>query len=1026
MTEEVLAEDSLEAPVKPQYWSEEIRDKPRTDNFPIGVFFVGILPGIIALGLLLVPLLWLSQQASRQIVYLDAEGRLHAVQADNETSQTISDLPFQLDENARTRLVEDLSLLGLPSWSPDNSNMAVAVSTGNNLGVAVIELDSGRLTTLASIVSSANILAVFSNSWSPNGEHLALLETDGQQVMLSLLDINQPDPIMVPIEEVLDGRAGIDWHPDSERLIVTISDGFFPPALQVVTTDGVTEAFSPNDNGSIRADAVWSPDGESVVYTLVNTDYFLESEGLMGSLWMADSDGNNPRPIVTEGLNFAPIWSKADPGHIYFSRLITSTNSAQLYRVNTTNFSDIEFIGLSNLVLVNYPFERAFFLNWSETPIPLAVSREPTGSDPGRLSQGEVVRTIIQQNLPSSGWPSWSSDGRFLAANNWQQNKILPTIYDSELRSVGTLDSVSSIMIVPSDGWSSDSAAVTLIEHDGVRSLLTLVPTDLNIQDGRVFDFTLDERAGIDWHPIERELLVTASTDDSPLPALFRVNLESDLPQPFSPDDGLAWRADGVWSPDGSQIAYVAGDVYTPTQDILAGELWVAAADDSSPRRLGTHQQVIAPRYNPTGDFIYYTRYSGPPARFSLYRIAADNSTPPEYVGPSSEYILHYAWDRSALLQWSPDGRQLLFVGENPIAPAYYISQQPPLDELGLAETELPLIGAAYWAPDGQQFAGTILTEQGVQAVTFKSSTGPPILTPASSDQFVVSADGWSLDSGFIAMLRYNGEETRLTLMDTTQTSLATSLFTIDVRAGISWHPTNNQLLVTSMENGVTPTLRIFNALNNSSTIFAPVDEQLVRADGVWSPDGSAIVYVAYETLTPTLDLPFLAGPLWIASADGRNTFELVPDGLNFAPIWDSEQGRILFTRYVTETDKFDFYQVDFSGENVERIGPSSEVFAHFPFDRQYFRRWSLEGQLWSLPGTAQALPFTYYHLNDESVVAPLDSGCQTSQPYTVHWTPTNRGILVACPTGNMFLRWLDSNRTNKQYPTGLFPTWQP
>lgn len=1029
MTEEVMAENLLEtpqSPAKPQYWSEVIRDKPRTDNFPVVAFLIGILPGIIALGLLLIPLLLLRQQASRQIVYLDGEGRVHAVQANTEEIQTISELPFQLDAVAESRLKENLPVLGLPSWSSNNSKVATVVSTGNNLGAVVFDLDSGRMTTLSSIVNSSNIVAIFSNSWSPNGERLALLETDGQQISLSLLDMSQPDPVMIPIDGVLDRRTGVDWHPSGERLIVTISDGSIFPALQTVSTDGTVEAFSPNDRGAIRADAIWSPGGESVVYTVVNTNNFLETERLMGAIWMADEDGNNPRPIVSEGLNFAPIWDEADPTNIYFSRFISTTNAVQLYRINTIDFSEAEFVGSSNFNLVDYPFERDRFLNWTDTPIPLAIYRELEGINQNYLPQGEVVRTIIQRNLPTTGWPAWSPDGSFLVVNNWQQNKILPAVYDSNLREVDTPESTNNIMVVPADGWSADSTAVTLIENDGLRSLLTLIPADFNVQNSRVFNFSLDERAGIDWHPLETELLVTGYDDGSSLPNLYRVNFESDQPRLISPDDGLEWHADAVWSPDGSQIAYVAGDIYTSTQDILAGELRVAAADGNGSRPLGSHRQVIAPVYSPSGDFIYYTRYSGPSERFSLYRIATDNATPPEYIGPSSEYILDYAWDRSALLQWSPDGRQLLFVGEHPVAPSHYISQQPSLNEAGLVETDLPLLGAGYWAPDGQQYAGTIVTDQGVQVVTFKSPTGPPIQTPTSSDQFVVPADGWSLDSDFVAMLRYDGNETHLTLMDTTQTRLATSLFTVDTRAGISWHPTNSQLLVTSLENGITPTIRIFNALNNSSTIFSPEDDQLVRADGVWSPDGGGVAYIAHETLTPTMALPFLAGPLWIATADGQNAVELVPEGLNFAPIWDMQQSRILFTRYLSETDRFDLYQVDFLGEMVERIGPSSEAFAQFPFDRQYFRRWSPEGHLWLLPGAERVLPFVYYQFDNSGTVSRLESGCQTSLPYAVRWVPTNRGILVACPTENMYLRWLDSNRDNKDYPDGLFPVWQP
>jgi hypothetical protein len=262
--------------------------------------------------------------------------------------------------------------------------------------------------------------------------------------------------------------------------------------------------------------------------------------------------------------------------------------------------------------------------------------------------------------------------------------------------------------------------------------------------------------------------------------------------------------------------------------------------------------------------------------------------------------------------------------------------------------------------------------------------------------------------------------------MDTVQASLANSTLTLDTRAGLSWYPSSNSVMFTTQEEGITPTLGIFNILENASRLFTPEDDQIVHADGAWSPDGEQVVYVAHETLTETLEMEFLAGPLWVSGSNGRDARQLVPDGLNFAPMWDLAHDRILFTRFVTETETFDLYQVDLAGEMVEHLGPSTSFLAQFPFDRQLFLRWSPEGIRWLLPGGEGALPFIFYQRDGNAAVDYLATGCAAVEPFIARWAPTGRGVLVGCPTGGMFLHWTDRERDDKEYADGLHPSWQP
>jgi hypothetical protein len=62
----------------------------------------------------------------------------------------------------------------------------------------------------------------------------------------------------------------------------------------------------------------------------------------------------------------------------------------------------------------------------------------------------------------------------------------------------------------------------------------------------------------------------------------------------------------------------------------------------------------------------------------------------------------------------------------------------------------------------------------------------------------------------------------------------------------------------------------------------------------------------------------------------------------------------------------------------------------------------------------------------DNTAVAPLVAQCNTANPFVVRWAPTNRAILLACPSGMMYLHWVDQQRANTNFPIGLYPAWQP
>ncbi len=1024
---ESVAHDAMN--IERRLWPEEVRKEARTDAFPWPTLIFALLPGLCALSLLLAPLLLLGQQARQQVVFSTADGGLSAVRAGGGAAWTIRDADFGLNGEERTQLNDNLPVLGLPIWSPDGSTVVTTLMVEQAIRPALVQPFSGTTTLLSSMVAGGNQLVAPAGGWSPDGTHFAFLESDGRRVFVTLLNVEAGSRAMIPVESLsIDNRAGLSWSADSQQLLVTAGlDSNFPLTLQRIGRSGEVREFRPSDEAGMRADGVWSPDGRLVAY-IVPDSRQLEEGRLAGALWLADEAAGWATVLVEKGINMAPVWDSADRNRIYFTRLLTETNSLALFRVNAGGTPLVQEIGQSSEALLDYPFDRQRF--WpraaaggsvasgsfalSETPLPTV--------SPQGMTVNAVLRMLLNRSLPILGAPQWSPDGRRLASTSWDGDRIRPILYGANLRQQPGPATASEIQAAPTDGWSDDGQALALAEYTDGRTLLSIyLPAD---QRSIPFDFTLDHRAGIDWRPDSQDLLVTGYTEEAPTPRLLVVSLDGSVLE-LALNDGQSVHSDGAWSPDGQRIAYIAGDSYTSTQDMLVGNLWVAL--DGQSLQLSPHE-ALAPLWAPAGDVIYYTRPQW--GRFDLYRVAADGSSPPEYVGPSSELMIRYPWDRSRLAHWSQDGRQLSFLGVEPAPPDAYLAQAPTEESLGEIRSRLPVAGNGRWSNNHSYFVGTIINEGRVGVALYRSSGGPAILTPETDDWIVAPSDGWSPAGTHVALLRHDGAQAHLAVLDVVQASLSPPVLNVDLRAGMSWSSGGESLMVTAFDGeGLTPTLKILNIADNTVNDFEPDDRQSIHADAMWSPDGEQLVYVAPRSITATKEMDFLAGSLWLIGQFGMSPRPIVSEGLNFAPIWDMANERLLFTRYLTETEQFQLFEYDLTTEAVTHLGPSSAAFATFPFDRSQILNWSPEGWHWMLPHTTNDSPLMLYRaIQSEAglAVEPLDTQCNSPEVFSTQWTPTNRALLVACPGGKMFLHWLDRERPDTTFPSGLFPTWQP
>lgn len=199
-----------------------------------------------------------------------------------------------------------------PRWSPDGTQIAY-LSTDPFAGgstLAVIELDGGEPRELAENASTA--------TWSPDGAWLAFMTAP---------DLDSVEPPATELQVVDAGGSGLrtladaapfatppTWSPDGSRLaFIGLPDGADPSAFDMETMvavhdleSGVTSVLAQVEGAGL-AEASWSPDGETVAFTMMTSNLFAST----GALATVPADGGDVT-LVSEGQGayyWTPIWS---------------------------------------------------------------------------------------------------------------------------------------------------------------------------------------------------------------------------------------------------------------------------------------------------------------------------------------------------------------------------------------------------------------------------------------------------------------------------------------------------------------------------------------------------------------------------------------------------------------------------------------------------------------------------------------------------------------------------------------------
>jgi Tol biopolymer transport system component/cytosine/adenosine deaminase-related metal-dependent hydrolase len=444
-----------------------------------------------------------------------------------------------------------------PRFAPDGRRIAFSSDRSGRYAVYVLDLASGDTTALAGSPGGAPSTAQEAEAaWSPDGNTIAFVADK------SRLDV-------------------IDTHAKRTTIasIAPASDLFHP-----------AEIHSPS----------WSPDGRSLVYTLIQ-----DGQAQLMSVGM--TPGSSHALVENEDVfPFRVTWLPSGD-FIY-------TSSGKIRRrslaASNADAAVIEFAVTVPVVTPEYKKKKRDFD--SATPRPARGIGSPVLSPDGQrvafralndlwtMKIGERPVPLLRDRFCKCD-PDWSPDGRRLVYSSDRGGKLDLWLRDLQTGADTQLTSVSNAAV--SGRWSPDGSLIAFLDQTGSLHEVELASGAVR----KLFD-SLWEPGRPTWSRDGRFIAMAAF---KPYSARYREGLSEILVidrrsgkatyTPALPERSLSTRGDDgpIWSPDGSSIAFVVGSV-----------LWIAPVDSggqfTGPARQITDEVTDAPSWSGDSKTLLY------------------------------------------------------------------------------------------------------------------------------------------------------------------------------------------------------------------------------------------------------------------------------------------------------------------------------------------------------------------------------------------------------------------------------------
>ncbi|NDJ76615.1 MAG: hypothetical protein GYB65_10185 [Chloroflexi bacterium] len=548
--------------------------------------------------------------------------------------------PENVDQVRELRILRDVAAWDV-AWSPSGQQLAV----GTVNGVLLCQCDSFESPEMLSGLEEINAHRV---AWSPDGRLLAA-GTAGVPAQVYLRDMTDGSVRSVEVAaEVL----SLTFSPTGEMFAVGLGrqEG-------VVVFDTATLARMGGAPAEIGVEAVvFTPDGQEVIYPSAR------------ELLRRQPVGDQPAIDLPVPCTITDL-AVSDDG----TRLVAATfdccvnvfdltSGEQLYRAVcgqtfTLDFSldsrmfatgnldgTIQFLSAEDgayLATLNAHRDeitrlafhpdgtRIVTVGLDDTVRVFGIPPEPVLDAPcdgAAVPEGEPAGEILYQVRPISGGP-----GSVYSVQAWcgAQEKLLDGVLYPAWSPDGTQ---FAFQYVNSD--SGDFDGLWLADADG--SNLRQVPN------------TQPQDRAPSWSPDGVSLVFESIRDGAS--GLYIVAVESGEVTPLVTSDMVTFSRP-VWSPDGTQVAYVLREVLT---DGDAGQVFVINQDGSNPRRVTDLEQVSSVAWSPDGMQLAASANLTP---FSSSIVVIDvASSQYEELTQNTAYNLPV---------WSPDGNYIAFVHGN-------------------------------------------------------------------------------------------------------------------------------------------------------------------------------------------------------------------------------------------------------------------------------------------------------------------------------------------------------------------------
>ena len=207
-----------------------------------------------------------------------------------------------------------------PRFSPVSSDIAYVTLEKNRIFINLINADTGRRETLASLPGTL----AFAPSFSPDGNRLVFsAEYEGNT------DIYAIDLRSRGIQRLTDDGA-IDtspaFSPDGQRIVFN-SDRGGTQQLYVMSASGGSASRISFGSGRY-ATPQWSPKGDKIAFTKMSSGMFY--------IGVLDPDGGSERTVSSSFLDEGPTWAPNGRVLMFFRQQRGASGSTRLYRVDVS------------------------------------------------------------------------------------------------------------------------------------------------------------------------------------------------------------------------------------------------------------------------------------------------------------------------------------------------------------------------------------------------------------------------------------------------------------------------------------------------------------------------------------------------------------------------------------------------------------------------------------------------------------------------------------------------------------------